>query len=103
MRISSRARSSVDGPASAVAAAAAAAGDADADADAPAPVVAARPVAAVSPFLRVSMRSCCWPIGEPGSRDFRFCAAEATPGKPYCPDHVAVAYVRVRDRRSDAA
>jgi len=65
------------------------------------PVV--RPVAAVSPFLRVSARSCCWPIGEPGSRDFRFCAAEAVQGKPYCPDHVAVAYVRVRERRSDAA
>jgi hypothetical protein len=25
------------------------------------------------------------------------------PGKPYCSDHVAVAYVRVRERRSDAA
>lgn len=54
-------------------------------------------------FPRASLRSCCWPIGEPGQREFRFCSAEATPGKPYCPDHVAVAYVRVRDRRSDAA
>jgi GcrA cell cycle regulator len=25
------------------------------------------------------------------------------PGKPYCEDHAAIAYVRVRDRREDAA
>lgn len=60
-------------------------------------------VAAVRSFPRASLRSCCWPMGEPGSREFRFCAAEADPGKPYCAAHVAVAYVRVRDRRSDAA
>ena len=70
----------------------------------PPPPAAAAPVAAaVRPFPRASMRSCCWPIGEPGARDFRFCAAEADSGKPYCASHVAVAYVRVRDRRSDAA
>lgn len=70
---------------------------------APPPAAAAPVVATVRPFPRASLRSCCWPIGEPGARDFRFCAAEADPGKPYCADHVAVAYVRVRDRRSDAA
>jgi GcrA cell cycle regulator len=58
---------------------------------------------AVRPFPRASLRSCCWPIGEPGTRDFRFCAAEADAGRPYCAEHAAVAYVRVRDRRSDAA
>lgn len=66
---------------------------------APAPVA----VATVRHFPRASMRSCCWPIGEPGTRDFRFCGAEAASGKPYCTDHAAVAYVRVRDRRYDAA
>ena len=70
---------------------------------APPPAAAAPVVATVRPFPRASLRSCCWPIGEPGARDFRFCAAEADPGKPYCADHVAVAYVRVRDRRYDAA
>ena len=76
----------------------------------PAAALAAAPpapaaVAAVHPFPRPpSLRSCCWPIGEPGTRDFRFCSAEADPGKPYCAAHVAVAYVRVtRDRRYDAA
>jgi GcrA cell cycle regulator len=65
----------------------------------PAPVAPAQ----VRQFPRASLRSCCWPIGEPGQREFRFCAAEAAPGKPYCDDHVAIAYVKVRDRRFDAA
>jgi GcrA cell cycle regulator len=65
----------------------------------PAPVA----VAAVRPFPRASLRSCCWPIGEPGTREFRFCAAEADTGRPYCAEHSAIAYVRARDRRSDAA
>jgi GcrA cell cycle regulator len=68
-----------------------------------APVAAPAP-AVVRPFPRVSAsRSCCWPIGEPGQNGFRFCAAEAIIGKPYCPDHAAVAYVKPRDRREDAA
>jgi GcrA cell cycle regulator len=46
---------------------------------------------------------CCWPIGEPGTASFRFCDAEASAGKPYCAEHAAVAYVKVRDRREDAA
>src|SRR5271166_4367194 len=40
--------------------------------------------------------ACCWPIGEPGTREFHFCDAESVPGKPYCADHAALAYVRVR-------
>jgi GcrA cell cycle regulator len=46
---------------------------------------------------------CCWPIGEPGKPSFHFCNAGSVPGKPYCEDHAAIAYVRVRDRREDAA
>ncbi|TCZ66185.1 GcrA family cell cycle regulator [Roseicella aquatilis] len=70
-----------------------------------APAAAPRPapVAVVRPFPRVSTRSCCWPLGEPGTPEFRFCTAEAITGKPYCAEHAAVAYVRVRDRREDAA
>jgi GcrA cell cycle regulator len=73
---------------------------------APAAVAAAPPAAAnaaVRPFPRTSLRSCCWPIGEPGTREFRFCAAEADPGRPYCAEHAAIAYVRARDRRPNAA
>ena len=58
-------------------------------------VPASRPGARVTP--------CCWPIGEPGTRSFRFCDADSIGGKPYCEEHSALAYVRVRDRREDAA
>jgi GcrA cell cycle regulator len=68
-----------------------------------APAAAAAAPARVSHFPRASLRSCCWPIGEPGTREFSFCGAEADPGRPYCAHHAAIAYVRVRDRRSDAA
>lgn len=47
--------------------------------------------------------TCCWPIGEPGTRDFRFCDDRSEPGKPYCGEHAKLAYVKVRDRREDAA
>ena len=46
---------------------------------------------------------CCWPIGEPGTKAFHFCDAAALPGKPYCSEHAQIAYVRVRDRREEAA
>ncbi len=61
-----------------------------------------RPVPAQPrPVGRVS--SCCWPLGEPGTPEFRFCGDPTVPAKPYCEEHVAIAYVRVRDRREDAA
>ena len=74
--------------------------------------VAARPVAVAPPAARAvpaaarpyaRVVSCCWPIGEPGTSGFRFCDAGSIPGKPYCLDHASVAYVRVKDRREDAA
>jgi len=70
---------------------------------APRPAVAPpRPVAvAPRPYGRIV--TCCWPIGEPGTREFHFCDVPSEPGRPYCEDHVKVAYVKVRDRREDAA
>ncbi len=47
--------------------------------------------------------SCCWPIGEPGTKSFRFCDSDATHGKPYCAEHAQLAYVKIRDRRDEAA
>lgn len=38
--------------------------------------------------------ACCWPIGHPGTKAFRFCDDVALPGKPYCNQHYAIAYVR---------
>jgi GcrA cell cycle regulator len=70
--------------------------------------LAAPPPPALRPITsppKNSLRAtpCCWPIGEPGKPSFHFCNAGSVPGKPYCEDHAAVAYVRVRDRREDAA
>lgn len=53
------------------------------------------------PSGRIS--SCCWPLGEPGTPAFHFCGDPTMPAKPYCDQHVALAYVKVRDRREDAA
>ncbi|MBI0538948.1 GcrA cell cycle regulator [Roseomonas sp. KE2513] len=72
---------------------------------APPPAAAPRvaPAAVVRPFQRSSARSCCWPIGEPGTPEFRFCTSEALSTKPYCLEHASIAYVKARDRREDAA
>lgn len=60
---------------------------------------------AIMPAQKFTQRAtpCCWPIGEPGKPSFHFCNASAVTGKPYCEEHAAIAYVRVRDRREDAA
>jgi GcrA cell cycle regulator len=63
----------------------------------PAPRVQVTP----RPFARTV--ACCWPIGEPGTKSFRFCDGDAMLGKPYCQEHAQLAYVKVRDRREDAA
>jgi GcrA cell cycle regulator len=68
---------------------------------APAPPARVPPPPAPRPYGRIV--TCCWPLGEPGTRSFRFCDEASEPGKPYCTDHVKLAYVRVRDRREDAA
>lgn len=71
----------------------------------PAPRLAAAPAqvasAQVSHFPRASLRSCCWPIGEPGQREFRFCGCEAAPGKPYCAEHAAIAYQPSSKKRDE--
>jgi GcrA cell cycle regulator len=63
------------------------------------PVIAAPP----PPPVRRSAPACCWPIGEPGTKNFRFCDEASLPGKPYCDEHAKLAYVRIRDRKEDAA
>jgi GcrA cell cycle regulator len=71
---------------------------------APEPAAAIKPPAprVVSGYIPRPM-ACCWPIGEPGTKSFHFCEAEAVPGKPYCSSHAQIAYVKVRDRREEAA
>ncbi len=70
---------------------------------APAAQPSAPRLAPVPPPRYGRVITCCWPIGEPGTRSFRFCDTASVPGKPYCEAHAAVAYVKVRDKREDAA
>jgi GcrA cell cycle regulator len=69
--------------------------------------VATAPARVVIPPLPIQTRrsapSCCWPIGDPGTKTFRFCDDTSVPGKPYCEEHVRLAYVKIRDRKEDAA
>lgn len=37
---------------------------------------------------------CCFPIGEPGTKSFRFCDVPSEPGQQYCSDHMKIAYIR---------
>jgi len=46
---------------------------------------------------------CLWPIGDPGCPEFHFCGEPATPGKPYCDNHCAKAYIVKSRARSEAA
>ena len=83
----------------------------------PPPVIGPRPVVtvpvavpaprAVMPSAPIQTRrsapSCCWPIGEPGTKTFRFCDDTSVAGKPYCDEHAKLAYVKIRDRKEDAA
>ena len=43
------------------------------------------------------VKECLWPIGDPSDPDFSFCGDDTAPGRPYCPDHCAIAYIR-KDR-----
>jgi GcrA cell cycle regulator len=45
--------------------------------------------------------SCSWPIGHPGEKHFHFCGARPLGGKPYCPEHAALAYIP--PKKSNAA
>ncbi len=65
---------------------------------------AAVPVA--GPTRRAAARgikSCLWPIGDPGASDFHFCNAEVVPGKSYCTEHCARAYINKSRSDSQAA
>ncbi len=66
------------------------------------PPRSAPPHRAEPPPLRRA-HSCCWPLGEPGKPGFHFCDDAALPTKPYCARHADLAYVKVREKREEAA
>jgi GcrA cell cycle regulator len=68
----------------------------------PAPVAPAAPIATLPPPKYGRIVECCWPIGQPDTRSFRFCDIPSVPGRSYCEEHTKLAYRKVRDRREDA-
>jgi GcrA cell cycle regulator len=53
----------------------------------------------VSPMARSERRGCSWPIGHPGDKDFHFCGAKAVVGRPYCDEHLGIAFVKSKPLR----
>jgi GcrA cell cycle regulator len=51
-----------------------------------------QPSTAPTAFAARRTKSCCWPIGDPGTPAFRFCDQPAPTGKSYCTEHALVAY-----------
>jgi len=46
--------------------------------------------------------SCSWPLGHPGEKGFHFCGVRPLPGKPYCAEHAAKAYVKPKEKSNAA-
>lgn len=63
----------------------------------------AQPSAKILRFVNRNPGACCWPIGEPGAKDFRFCDDASPAGKPYCGEHAKLAYVPRRPGTERAA
>lgn len=62
-----------------------------------------RPPRRKNRVIEVAGPTCSWPMGHPGDKDFHFCGAHPLPGKPYCADHAARAYLRPKAPSSRAA
>jgi len=54
-----------------------------------------KPLGEVIKLDKLTAGMCCWPDGEPGTDEFRFCGEKSVADKPYCADHCRRAYVRV--------
>ena len=59
-----------------------------------APVAAPPPVVRLVRLETLGAGMCCWPDGEPGTPEFRFCGKPSLAEKPYCAAHCERAYVR---------
>ena len=40
---------------------------------------------------------CCWPLGDPKLKGFKFCGKEIVLGRPYCVKHSNIAYTNARE------
>ncbi len=52
-------------------------------------------------IMELKEAMCRWPLGDPGSSEFRYCGADSPSGGSYCQFHAQVAYQPAQDRRRD--
>jgi len=64
-------------------------------------VVTQKPPPRRNPF-EFAGPACMWPFGHPGEDDFHFCGHQPMPGRPYCANHAAVAYLRPKEEKQAA-
>lgn len=57
------------------------------------------PLISNASVLQINEQTCKWPIGDPSTDDFHFCARRSDVGIPYCGYHARIAYQPVSDRR----
>src|ERR1700730_15845887 len=44
---------------------------------------------------------CMYPHSHSGNEDFHVCGGRPAPGKPYCADHTAIAYLKPKEPKSN--
>lgn len=50
-------------------------------------------------IMMLTAKTCRWPSGHPGNPDFTFCGKRSAVGRPYCADHVRIAYQPLPGKR----
>lgn len=60
-----------------------------------------QPAVSASPQSWPTETMCRWPIGHPGEGGFRFCCKKSQPKKPYCAEHVVMAYRQKSETAAD--
>lgn len=68
----------------------------------PAPPPAPPPVIYATAY-RGRISECCWPQGDPGTREFRFCDEPSEPGRSYCALHNGRAHIKERGHAAPEA
>lgn len=66
--------------------------------NAPKPVIVAPEPPPPTIYKPLPSYGCTWPIGEPCTREFRYCDEPSEPGRSYCTDHARVAYQPIKRR-----
>jgi GcrA cell cycle regulator len=66
-----------------------------------APVYVDTPVEQRKSIFELTVETCHWPVGTPGTDEFYYCGRKTVEQLPYCPGHCRMAYLPATDRRRD--